>query len=39
LSAPLGRTWDFRVYRSDNTALDAYTVTPRLTAGAFVFGF
>ncbi len=27
-----GDTYDFRVTRSDGTALDAYTVTPRITA-------
>jgi len=31
-------TYDFRVYKSDNTALDTYSVTPRLTIGNYVFG-
>jgi len=38
-SAAASTTYDFRVYKSDNTALDTYSVTPRLTIGNYVMGF
>lgn len=37
-SVSIGTTYDFRVYKSDNVALDTYTVTPRLTIGSYVGG-
>lgn len=38
-SVSIGTTYDFRVYKSDGTALDTYTLTPRLTIGSYVAGF
>jgi len=38
-SATASTTYDFRVYKGDNTALDTYSVTPRLTVGNYVMGF
>jgi hypothetical protein len=32
-------TFDFRVYKGDNTALDTYTVTPRLIVGNYVMAW
>lgn len=37
-SVAIGTTYDFRVYKSDGTALDTYTVTPRVTIGSYVMG-
>lgn len=34
----VGTTYDFRVYKGDNTALDTYSVTPRLTIGQYIAG-
>lgn len=33
-----GDTYDFRAYRADGTALDAYTVTPRVTVTDYTAG-
>ena len=34
-AAPIGTTYDFRVYDGSGAAIDTYTNTPRLTVGSY----